>query len=101
MYQAFDWHSADKTSPSWYSRLLPLLPELRDAGVSMFWLPPPCDAADMHGYLPRKWYNLDSKYGSAADLQRLILSMHEEGIVPMLDVVINHRCASQQDEHHL
>merc|ERR1719335_370898 len=75
-----------------------MLPELRNAGITMFWLPPPCDAADMHGYLSRKWYDLNSSYGSAGELEELIFGMHEAGMVPMLDVVINHRCASEKDE---
>lgn len=47
--------------------------------------------------MPKKWYVLDSHYGSAAALQRLVGAMHEQGIWPMLDVVVNHRCASAQD----
>eukprot|EP00930_Biecheleria_cincta_P083754 TRINITY_DN73264_c0_g1_i1.p1 TRINITY_DN73264_c0_g1~~TRINITY_DN73264_c0_g1_i1.p1 ORF type:complete len:1497 (-),score=262.19 TRINITY_DN73264_c0_g1_i1:288-4631(-) len=95
MYQSFDWGSCkDK---SWYTTLLGLLPELRSAGVNMMWLPPPSDSVDEHAYLPRKWYVLDNKYGSAEALQRLVTAMHEQEIVPMLDVVVNHRCASLQD----
>jgi len=95
MFQAFDWGSCKNAS--WYTVLLGLLPELRSAGVNMLWLPPPSDSVDDHAYLPRKWYVLDNKYGSAEALQRLVTAMHEQEIVPMLDVVVNHRCASLQD----
>jgi len=95
MFQAFDWDS--HKAQSWYNVLTGLLPELRTAGINMMWLPPPSDSVDDHGYLPRKWYVLDNHYGSAQQLQDLICSMHEQEIVPMLDVVVNHRCASLQD----
>jgi len=95
MFQAFDWGSCK--ADSWYTVLLGLLPELRTAGVNMMWLPPPSDSVDKHGYLPRKWYILDNHYGSAAALQRLVSAMHEQEIWPMLDVVVNHRCASRRD----
>jgi len=95
MFQAFDWGSCK--AQNWYSILQDLLPELRTAGVNMMWLPPVSDAVDEHGYLPRKWYVLDGSYGNASSLQRLVTSMHEQDIVPILDVVVNHRCASKQD----
>jgi len=95
MFQAFDWGS--HKAPSWYKVLLGLLPELRSAGINMCWLPPPSDSVDDHGYLPRKWYVLDNNYGTAEELQHLIGSMHEQEIWPVLDVVVNHRCASLQD----
>jgi len=95
MFQAFDWGSCKANN--WYSILMGLLPELRTAGVNMMWLPPPSDSVDEHGYLPRKWYVLDGNYGTAAGLQRLVTAMHEQEMVPILDVVVNHRCASAQD----
>lgn len=95
LFQSFDWGS--HKAESWYTVLLGLLPELRSAGINMVWLPPPSDSVDDHGYLPRKWYVLDNNYGSAEELQHLIQSMHEQEIIPMLDVVVNHRCASLQD----
>ncbi|CAE8624869.1 unnamed protein product [Polarella glacialis] len=95
MFQAFDWDSCKASC--WYDVLLGLLPELRTAGVNLMWLPPPSDSVDHHGYLPRKWYVLDNHYGSAEQLQNLVTAMHEQEIIPMLDVVVNHRCASLQD----
>jgi len=95
MFQTFDWDSCK--APSWYTHLLGLLPELRSAGVNMMWLPPSSDSVDHHAYLPRKWYVLDNHYGTAAALQKLVTAMHEQDMIPMLDVVVNHRCASLQD----
>lgn len=95
MFQGFDWVSWK--DGNWYGTLMGLLPELRTAGINLLWLPPPSQSVDEHGYLPSKWYLLDSHYGKADQLQRLIGACHEQGIWPMLDVVVNHRCASAQD----
>ena len=60
------------------------------------WLPPPSDAVSAQGYLPRDYYNLNSKYGSEADLRELLAVMHENGVKAIADIVINHRCAHFQ-----
>mmetsp|Transcript_42915 Transcript_42915/g.127205 ORF Transcript_42915/g.127205 Transcript_42915/m.127205 type:complete len:1482 (+) Transcript_42915:134-4579(+) len=95
MFQTFDWDSCKANS--WYTHLLGLLPELRTAGINMMWLPPPSDSVDDHAYLPKRWFVLDNKYGSAEALQKLVTAMHQQDMIPMLDVVVNHRCASLQD----
>ncbi|CAJ1372865.1 unnamed protein product [Effrenium voratum] len=95
VFQSFDWGSCK--APSWYNVLLGLLPELRSAGINMVWLPPPSDSVDEHGYLPRQW-----RVGQQLWLGRGATAPDSEHarageIIPMLDVVVNHRCASLQD----
>jgi len=48
--------------------------------------------------LPRDLYNLNSKYGSEADLRDCIKELHSHGIKVLADIVINHRCAQYQGE---
>ena len=72
------------------------IPAIAEAGFTAIWLPPPSDAVSAQGYLPRDYYNLDSKYGSEAELRELISVMHENGIKAIADIVINHRCAHFQ-----
>jgi len=51
------------------------------------------------GYLPGQLYNLTSKYGTKEQLVELNKALKAAGIVPVCDIVINHRCADKQDEH--
>ena len=72
------------------------IPAIAEAGFTAIWLPPPSDAVSAQGYLPRDYYNLNSKYGTEAELRELISVMHENGVKAIADIVINHRCAHTQ-----
>lgn len=45
-----------------------------------------------------KLYTLDSAYGSKDELVALVKELKAAGISPVADIVINHRCAQEQDE---
>ena len=47
-------------------------------------------------YLPTDLYNLNSAYGSEAELREAINALHEVGLKVIADIVINHRCAQSQ-----
>lgn len=51
------------------------------------------------GYLPGQLYNLDSKFGNKEQLQGLNAALKQAGLRPVADIVVNHRCADQQDEN--
>ena len=72
------------------------IPSIAEAGFTAMWLPPPSDAVSSQGYLPRDYYNLNSKYGTEAELRELLAVMHENGVKAIADIVINHRCAHFQ-----
>ena len=46
------------------------------------------------GYLPKDLYNVNSAYGSKAELKSLVRDMKKNGLKPMADIVINHRVGS-------
>ena len=71
---------------------------LQEAGVTHIWLPPPSQSVAAQGYLPGQLYNLDSKYGNKEELQALCKDLKAAGIVPLADIVINHRCADEKGE---
>lgn len=50
------------------------------------------------GYLPTLLYDLNSAYGTEAELKQLVAELHSKNMRVMADIVINHRCADQQDE---
>jgi len=54
-------------------------------------MPPPSDAVSAQGYLPRDLYDLDSCYGTEAELRDCITALHDAGIKVLADIVINHR----------
>lgn len=95
IFQGFNWESCNE---SWYKKLSALAPELSAAGFTSIWLPPVSDSVSKQGYLPRDYYDLNSQYGSEAELRELISELHENGLKAIADIVINHRCAHYQGD---
>ncbi|DBA79186.1 hypothetical protein WJX77_000073 [Trebouxia sp. C0004] len=93
--QGFNWESC---KGDWYKTLKKQMPGIADAGFTAVWLPPPSDAVSAQGYLPRDYYNINSKYGTEAELRELLAVMHENGVKAIADIVINHRCAHFQED---
>ncbi len=59
MLQGFHWCSYE-TYP-WWGVIQNNATNIKNAGFTMVWLPPPSDAASDEGYLPRRLELLDSK----------------------------------------
>ena len=91
MLQGFNWASATESSTAWYQTII----NNADAIKSEFayvWFPPPSLSASSEGYLPTRLNDLDSSYGTAAQLKEAISSIAPAKAIA--DVVINHRCGS-------
>jgi alpha-amylase len=89
MLQGFHWNSWK--SGTWYTNLGSKAADMKDLGVTHVWFPPPSDSAANEGYLPRQLNNLNSKYGTEAQLTSTISQLKSHGIHSVADVVINHR----------
>lgn len=95
--QGFNWNSC-KSKTGWYNVLMNKLGDFKRAGFDMMWLPPPAQSVDAAGYLPSKWYDLTSNYGTHQELVALGRALCNQQICLMMDLVVNHRCASKQDK---
>lgn len=94
--QGFHWNSQagsmnDDFSQrtTWYAIVRENAGRIQEAEFTWVWLPPPSDTADDQGYLPRKWFVLDTNYGSETQLRETIAAL--QPVKAMADVVINHR----------
>ena len=97
MLQGFNWESCN-SSKKWFNVIADEAREIKDAGFTAVWLPPPTDSVSDQGYLPRDLYNLNSFYGNVDELRNCVRAMNDLGVTPVADIVINHRCADGQDE---
>ncbi|MEW5307361.1 MAG: hypothetical protein WDW36_009765 [Sanguina aurantia] len=93
LFQGFNW---DSHGHKYYKTLSGQVKELAAAGFTCVWMPPPSDAVSPQGYLPRDLYNLNSAYGSEAELRELISLLKQNNIKAIADIVVNHRCAHSQ-----
>jgi cyclomaltodextrinase / maltogenic alpha-amylase / neopullulanase len=73
------------------------LDELKDLGVTILWLMPihPIGQLKKKGtigspYAVRDYYAINSAYGTAADLKRLVREAHARGLKVIIDIVANH-----------
>ncbi|MBB6462409.1 starch-binding protein [Flammeovirga kamogawensis] len=91
LLQGFRWEAADAAKKDWWTKLNGQVGDIKNAGFDAIWLPPPSDAGDRAGYLPRKWYDLNTNYGTEAELRALISNLDNNNVQAIADIVINHR----------
>eukprot|EP00887_Chlorella_sp_A99_P006587 scaffold3.g6587.t1 len=97
LLQGFNWESW-KHGGGWYNHLAAQAEEIAGMGFTAVWLPPPTQSVSNEGYMPGDLYNLNSRYGSEADLLRCVAALKGHGLKVVADAVLNHRCAQRQDE---
>jgi alpha-amylase len=74
------WTDIQAGAPAWGS-----------AGFTWVWFPPASRAADTYGYLPTQWYDYNNWRGSSSQLAAAINAIKGNGMMPVADVVLNHR----------
>jgi alpha-amylase len=94
LLQGFHWNSANYSGPNWYNTLQGKVGDLKTMGFTHVWFPPPSDSGAKEGYLPRQLNNLNSSYGSSAELTNVVRAFTNTGIKAVADIVVNHRVGS-------
>jgi alpha-amylase len=95
LLQGFHWGShrgvteATGNRKNWYHVIQDNAAAIKSAGFSWVWFPPPSDSLAPQGYIPRRWFCLDTPYGSEADLRAALGALAP--VKAMADVVLNHR----------
>jgi len=104
LLQGFNWESCkhaekSKDGKTWYKVMEMCAGTMSRVGVTDVWFPPSSQSVAPQGYLPGMLYDLKTPYGNEDELKSTIDTLHKHGIACIADIVINHRCASFQDEN--
>lgn len=105
MLQGFHWGShSGAGSLRWYEYLSSIKDEIKQYYTAI-WLPPPSETADIWGYMPADWANLNSNYGTKTQLKTLISKLHDTSgnqkwVAALADVVVNHRSGKSTCSHN-
>jgi alpha-amylase len=91
MLQGFHWRSCDRF---WYRTLRDDAREIQRAGFSVVWFPPPGDSVVAQGYIPRRWYELNTSYGTGTELRAAIAAL-KPGAIAIADIEVNHRAGDR------
>ncbi|MEQ9307008.1 MAG: alpha-amylase family glycosyl hydrolase, partial [Marinoscillum sp.] len=113
MMQAFYWDvpvDDQNLNGTWWDNLKNKSTTLKDAGITGIWVPSPAKGNfgiwDM-GYGIYDHYDLgnynqkgttETRFGSRAELESMISTMHTNGIDVYADIVLNHVYTSEDDD---
>lgn len=96
MLQAFHWESHEGGGgKSWYEIVNDNATEIGQF-YTVVWLPQPAESVAPEGYMPRRWYKLNSEYGNQDQLKSVIQILHNKNVKVLADIVINHRSADKK-----
>lgn len=93
IFQGFGWHSCDVGG--WYKIIKDNVKEIKKGGFTHVWFPPPSESVAPQGYLPGELYGLNTPYGTEAELRECLQALADEELLPVADIVINHRTAGR------
>lgn len=105
MLQGFYWESYRHGHPAmfstfgpkkWYDIIREQVPTIREGRFDLIWLPPPCYAGEISaGYNPKEYFNLSNSYGNFQQHRSVLVTLLQNGVEPIADIVVNHRDGSQ------
>lgn len=106
--QGFNWESYQYNNGSnHYREMLNKVQEIETAGFNAVWFPPASYAYDgeglyphSRGYIPMGYMNLNSTYGSEAELKQVVQEFKKRNIISIADLVFNHRGVSYYEPGH-
>lgn len=110
MFQYFEWYLADDGNH--WQKLKEDAGHLKEIGISLVWMPPATKATGTNdvGYGVYDLYDLGefdqkgavrTKYGTKADYLAAIEALHDQGILAIADVVLNHKAGADDTERFL
>lgn len=91
MLQGFYW---DSNTDQGYgdNKWATMLAQAGEIGAyfDLVWLPPSAKSSGGVGYLPSQYSNQNSAWGTRAELEKLIATLHAGGAKVIADIVVNH-----------
>ncbi|GLC29262.1 alpha-amylase family glycosyl hydrolase [Clostridium omnivorum] len=69
---------------------------IKGLGVKGIWLTPINSSPSYHGYDVSDYYKINPEYGTMDDFKELIKEAHKEGIMVLMDLVMNHTSLENQ-----
>lgn len=99
VYQIYPFSYMDSNNDGWgdIDGIISKLDYIKDLGVTAIWFSPLYDSPDYdYGYDIKDYRDIDKKFGSMADFDRLLNECHKRNLKVIMDMVINH--TSQEHE---
>ena len=93
VYQIYPFSYKDSNNDGWgdIEGIISKLDYIKDLGVTAIWFSPLYDSPDYdYGYDIRNYRDIDPKFGTMADFDRLLDECHKRDLKVIMDMVINH-----------
>lgn len=93
VYQIYPFSYMDSNNDGWgdIEGIISKLDYIKDLGVTAIWFSPLYDSPDYdYGYDIKDYKEIDKKFGSMKDFDRLLKECHKRDLKVIMDMVINH-----------
>ena len=93
VYQIYPFSFKDANNDGWgdIEGIISKLDYIKDLGVTAIWFSPLYKSPDFdYGYDVSDYTDIDEKFGTMADFDRLLKECHKRGMKVIMDMVLNH-----------